>query len=200
MNLYDRLPWHVTVDGRTYTLRPSFDRVLQALDVMGRADITADQKIQAVCYLLIEQKKIHDPTRVALAAVQVLCPFSASKSEKVLDFQQDAEYIYAAFLQAYGIDLFRCQDRPGNTQTLHWWQFTALLASLPSDTRLSEIVGIRARPMPAPTAHNAEERQALQQLKLRYQLKTDETAREERLQDGLRKVAQCLLALAENQK
>ena len=47
----------------------------------------------------------------------------AKKSKSVFDFEQDANLIYAAFLEVYHIDL---QQTP-----LHWWTFMALLSALP---------------------------------------------------------------------
>lgn len=64
------------------------------------------------------------------------------KSEKKLgvrriySFEHDAEYIYAGFMQQYGIDLCDTQ--------LHWHKFRALFSSLGDDTKIGEIMGIRA--------------------------------------------------------
>lgn len=54
----------------------------------------------------------------------------------VYDFEQDAERIYSAFWQIYGIDL---QSAP-----MHWWTFRALLANLPDTCLMGEIMRIRA--------------------------------------------------------
>ncbi|MBF0965751.1 MAG: hypothetical protein HXK09_01015 [Actinomyces bouchesdurhonensis] len=51
-------------------------------------------------------------------------------------YEYDADYIYAAFLGSYGIDLARA--------SLHWWQFRALFRSLPEDTQFMKIVGYRS--------------------------------------------------------
>ena len=61
---------------------------------------------------------------------------SMQKSQRIYSFSFDAEYIYAAFLQQYGIDL---------TETnMHWWKFKALFSALTSETKMHEIMGIRA--------------------------------------------------------
>lgn len=54
----------------------------------------------------------------------------SKRHEDVIDFEQDADYIYADFLTAYGIDL------TDETVTLHWWQFLALLRALPESTSM----------------------------------------------------------------
>ena len=58
--------------------------------------------------------------------------------ERLFSLKYDAEYIYASFLQAYGIDLMDAQN------SLHWKKFNALLNGLPSDTKFAEVLKIRA--------------------------------------------------------
>jgi hypothetical protein len=55
-------------------------------------------------------------------------------SEAVLDYHIDADYIYAAFMEQYGIDL---SEAP-----LHWYKFQSLLRGL-HDTKLNTIIGYR---------------------------------------------------------
>ena len=55
----------------------------------------------------------------------------------IVDFMQDGEYIYSAFLQAYGIDLF-------DIDYLHWHKFQALFRSLPEECLMSQIMGYRS--------------------------------------------------------
>lgn len=59
------------------------------------------------------------------------------RGEAVFDFTFDAERIYAAFWQAYGIDLCDCADE------LHFWRFMALLRNLPRETEFMQAVGLR---------------------------------------------------------
>lgn len=91
-----------------------------------------------------------------------------------VDITQDWEYIYAGFLQAYGIDLF--------DSSMHWLKFCALLKSLPKGTRLREIVEIRTAPVPKPTKHNREQIAALLKAKADVALKATETSLETGLQ------------------
>lgn len=58
-----------------------------------------------------------------------------SEHTRAIDYVQDGEYIYASFMQAYGIDL--------TVTELHWWQFKALLTGLPKDSKMAEIIGYR---------------------------------------------------------
>lgn len=59
-----------------------------------------------------------------------------SSGEDVLYYQYDGDYIYSAFMQAYGIDLME--------QDMHWHKFLALMNGLPDNTKLSQIMGYRA--------------------------------------------------------
>ncbi len=62
---------------------------------------------------------------------------SDTKAEKqIFSYEYDADYIYAAFVQQYGIDLTECN--------LHWWKFKALFAGLTNNTKIREIMEIRA--------------------------------------------------------
>ena len=57
-----------------------------------------------------------------------------TKGEKVLDYDIDADYIYAAFLEQYRIDLL--------VEEMHWYKFCALLHGL-HDTELNNIINAR---------------------------------------------------------
>lgn len=54
----------------------------------------------------------------------------ARRPERAYDFEQDSGRIYAAFLQAYGINL-------ATVAFLHWWEFLALLEGLPESTAMA---------------------------------------------------------------
>lgn len=60
-----------------------------------------------------------------------------SKQKQIYSYEFDAEYIYSAFVEQYGIDL--C-----NIGYMHWWKFRALLISLNEDVLFSKIMGYRA--------------------------------------------------------
>ena len=55
----------------------------------------------------------------------------------VLDWEIDAELIYAAILGQYGIDLFETPD-------LHWHKFLAMIRGLNEQTKLREVMQYRA--------------------------------------------------------
>ncbi len=59
----------------------------------------------------------------------------SASGEIAFDYACDADYIVAAFQQAYGIDL--------TTARVHWWRFRALFRALPEETVLRKIMDIR---------------------------------------------------------
>lgn len=189
MKLYERLPDSVTVGRRRFRLDLDFRNVLRMMEIISREDLLADAREYLALRCITKPKgDIH----ALLAAVMgLLFPAhekTASK-EKITDFNQDADLIRAAFLQNYGINLFR--DR------LHWMEFSSLLSGLPEGSRYSEVLGIRARPMPAPTKYNAEERQWLARAKAEYAIHLTGKEQAQSLENSLRSVALSLLALAE---
>ena len=196
MKLYKKLPYMVIVDGKRYKLRPYFDRVLYAMDVM-RGVGSYQQKVDAACYLLVKNKKIHNKIKVLSAALDLLVGTGGGDDkEKQFDFEQDAEYIYASFLQAYGIDLFERLDLDGQ-KPLHWCEFMALFKALPENTRMSQIISIRAQEIPKPTKNNAELRQRIMRQKAAFALEITEEERKRGYQRGLQKLWDCLTRLSE---
>ena len=142
MRLQDNLPEGVEVDGKFYRMDFDFRNVLKMIEVLDRDDLMPEAK--AYKALSFMQKHPKNVIKVLEAVKGLLFKAPRKKGgQKVTDFIQDAGLIRAAFRQAYGIDLYR--DR------LHWIEFTELLNAIPEGSRYSEVVGIRARPMPKPT-------------------------------------------------
>lgn len=84
----------------------------------------------------------------------------SSDKDPPFSYEYDADYIYSAFMQAYGLDLAR--------HPLHWWQFRALFRSLPEETQLVKIIGYRTMKIPAKASK--EQRQHYEHLKRVYAL------------------------------
>lgn len=152
MKLQDRLPEGVTVDGKFYRLDFDFRNVLRMMDELDRDDVMPQARSYNALKCLTNRPK--NVEKVLQAVKGLLFEQKPKKdAKKVTDFVQDAGMIRAAFRQAYGIDLYR--------DKLHWLEFSELLNAIPEGSRYTEVIGIRARPMPAATKWNAEERQWL---------------------------------------
>ena len=82
----------------------------------------------------------------------------------VLDFEYDAEYIYASFVLDYGIDLIDVQGK------LSWKKFIALFEGLSEKTKIREVMRIRSMEIPQYNGHNQKQIQEIQELKSYYAL------------------------------
>ena len=162
IKLFDRLPEGVTVGGKFYRCDFDFRNVLKMLDVMQREDIIAEAR-DYLCVKCVYPHRMR--LKTASEVYKALCDLLFVKGEKtpvegakrLMSFEQDAGSIRSAFRQVYHIDLFR--DR------VHWFEFQELMQNLPEGNRFEEIIGIRARPLPAPTKYNAKEREWLMKAK-----------------------------------
>ena len=112
---------------------------------------------------------------------------SEDNSVPVFDVRHDEATIYAAFRQAYDIDL-------RNIKYLHWYSFLDLLLALPEDTQFKKIVGIRAAPIPKATKYNQEQINLLLKQKAAFALPYDKEKSRERLNKSIYKLAQTLKA------
>lgn len=146
----------IYIDNTVYQLDLSFDQVLTAFRALKDKEMTFYDRLQTYLELLI----IGDIPEIefwisAYDAINQLVmtehttgvrydlngdpmPSPNSSKESDFDFEIDAKYIFAAFMQAYGIDLIEVQGK------LHWTKFVALLNALPSDTVFRQIRQIRS--------------------------------------------------------
>ena len=186
-SIFTPLPYEVREKGRIYTLTPQFDNVLQMYQAIEGLD-SWDKPEVMLSYLV--KGKVKPSLDLLKAVSDVLFTPSKGGGDKAFDFVQDSPLIYAAFMQAYGMDLVEQQGK------LHWWKFQSLLNGLPSNTRFSEIVSIRMKPIPAPTKYNKEEREELMRLKAVYALNLTSKEREEQLQRSLWNVVKYLQSVA----
>ena len=158
-------PRSIDVGGICYTLNLSFDRVLSAFELLSSDELEDIDSFDVIFDWLVIAPKVKNLS-VRADVVNVIFDKNTSDTEaETISFDQDAPYIYAAFRQAYDIDLFKEQGK------LQWWEFVSLLGALPSDTRLSDIIDIRTRPVPAPNGKNQEQISALLKLKAQYAIK-----------------------------
>lgn len=188
MKLYEMLPDGVTVDGKFYKMDFSFRNVFRMIDVLDRDDLLPEAKeYNALRCLCKKPRNVH---KVLTEVKRVLFPATRkTDGQKITDFAQDAGLIRAAFRQAYGIDLYR--------DNLHWIEFTELLNAIPEGSRYAEIVGIRARPIPAPNKWNQKEREWLIRAKQDVAIEMTDKERAEMYDRDVANIAAVLMAMAE---
>ena len=159
MKLFERLPEGVKVGKRYYKCDFDFRNVLKMLEIMQREDITPTAR-DYHCAKCVIRRRI--PLKTASETYKALCDLLFDKrpetgGKRLTSFEQDAPLIRAAFRQVYGIDLYRDQ--------LTWFEFQELMQGLPEGNRYEDVIGIRARPLPAPNKYNKKEREWLIQAK-----------------------------------
>lgn len=148
----------------------AFDNVLRWYSLLedkeisdiGKASLTFEMFFDACC---LDQEYLFK----ALKTLSVLIntrPYGKDTvgGERCFSFTQDAEAIYAGFMQQYGIDLVDMQGK------LHWDKFIALFSGLTDDTEFKKIIEIRQR---STAGLKGDELQSLVQAQLYYQLDDD---------------------------
>lgn len=131
------LPSAVEVGGRPYKIKSDFKNMLifQRLLKDKTSDIEAfdfiysyEKPADRVAGILAVCKFMNPPQELPHAAKD------GTKAENVLDYDIDADLIYSAFMDCYGIDLI-------NT-SMHWYKFCTLLHAV-HDCKLSDVIGYR---------------------------------------------------------
>ena len=183
MRLNDPIVDSVEFEGVIYPLNLAFNRVLDVFDVLEDDVLTDFEKAYTAIAILTGREDVAFPTYVDLwLAIKedyidasqdedkaydlkgnpLPKPKSDENQKLLIDFKKDAEYIFASFLQAYGINLLYEQDK------LTWSEFKALLNALPDNTIMQQIIDIRQwKPQKGETS---EHRQKMRKLQRKYQL------------------------------
>lgn len=118
--------------GNEYEVEADFRTVLKCLRVMSDPDV---RDYDAVYLLMLWfYKGTFVPNGVELFAQFISDDESSGESPK-MDFEQDADVIYASFLSEYGIDLL---ETP-----MHWRRFCVLLNGLSEKSALHARIALR---------------------------------------------------------
>src|SRR5690625_2268474 len=183
MRLNDRLVTSFIFNNKKYDIDLSFDTVLDVFDVQSDENLRDYEKLEISLALLLDDQGYDKFEMVDLwnhiyesfidiAKEKEVVKYdlegnpmprkSKGKDVKSFDFEDDAERIYASFMQAYNINLFEQQGK------MHWHEFTALLNGLTSKTVLQRVMQIRQW---EPTKHDsAEYKKEMQELQDLYAL------------------------------
>ena len=201
MKLTEKPKNFIYFQNKKIKLKPYFWNVLRCNEILSDEILNDNDKIILCLNIIVKQKiKWKNADERLKLLEEIFCFLSNGdmadgESKKVFDFEQDADYIYSAFLQIYKIDLY---SRKG--KCLHWHQFMSLFSGLPDTTRIMQIIEIRAKPVPKATKYNVEERQQLMRLKAIHKLKISEAEQEKQLASGLWKMAEMLESMAEERR
>lgn len=138
-------PSRVLIGDKEYSLNTSFHIGIEVERMLDDDMLSSAEKIERILYLYLGC--IPDDVEDAVEKViwfykggrerqTTRSEASTSSPERYMSFYYDAEYIYAAIMQQYGIDL--------QNNDVHWWVFRALIAGLTDQTEFIKIVQCRA--------------------------------------------------------
>lgn len=128
-------PTCIRLEGRETEIDADFRTVLKCLRVLRDEDIKPHGRMLLLCRWFFCGKAV--PNALELFVAFALGERSEDESERrVMDFEQDADAIYASFLMAYGMDLTEIPY-------LHWYKFIVLLRLLGEDTPLEKRIALR---------------------------------------------------------
>ncbi|QPG02557.1 Gp15 family bacteriophage protein [Latilactobacillus sakei] len=157
----DPLNDYVTINDEEHPIYMAFDNVMSALETFDDKELSESDRLYIFLGVML-----HDYDQELISALDFETQVDVGKQiidqinsepienqpvdlegnpmpqpkrdgEQLVSFLFDAKYIYAAFMQAYGIDLIEQQG------SLHWSKFSALLNALPDNTLMRQIIDIR---------------------------------------------------------
>lgn len=167
------LPNAVTVNGRAFFIKTDFR-------VWLKFDRDLDESgIESVKLENILENPLEVPEMEEIEGfVNGIMEFYVNKNElprstgnggeRVLDYYMDGDYIYAAFLEQYGIDLV-------DIEYLHWHKFQALIRGISDNTMLGKIMSYRGYK----NSGNKSYEKQMQELKYIWSLPTKYTDEEQ---------------------
>lgn len=182
--ILDFLPDTIVVDGKEIELFTDFRDWLQFNRLLNQKEITDEEVKEA--FDCVIKKYVHvDPLNLIKGLMDFMNEkekveidetkpikmkdLMAEKEEDaepigqpVLDYDYDSNYIYAAFLQQYGIDLRNAE--------MHWYEFKALFSGLTEKCKIVEIIGYRSISDSSYSQMSKEERKRVKRMQKIYQL------------------------------
>ncbi|MDU7243270.1 bacteriophage Gp15 family protein [Clostridium sp.] len=144
--LVDLLPIAVEIDNKNYEINSDFRTSILFELLMQDSSIGAEDKIITALelYYPVIPENINEAIEQMLWFYRCGKEITSSKGNgkgksvtQIYSFEHDDDYIYAAFMDQYNIDL---QD----IEYLHWWKFKAMFKSLKEDNEIVKIMGYRS--------------------------------------------------------
>lgn len=145
--LTNPFPETVLIDGAEYPVNSDFRTVLRCFEIQGTKAELSKEELLDMLGLFYQTKRMNVTDE---HINQMFYFFSCGREKETkkfprkiagindkqpFDFEEDADLIYAGFMQQYGIDL--------QTSDMHWWKFMILLENLGTGTRLQKVMEYR---------------------------------------------------------
>lgn len=171
--LIDLLPIEVEINNEEYEINSDFRTSILFELLMQDSSIGEEKKIIMALqlYYPIIPKNINEAIDKMLWFYRCGKDITKSKGNskgksvtRIYSFEHDDDYIYAAFMDQYNIDL---QD----IEHLHWWKFKAMFNSLKEDIKIVKIMEYRS--MDLSKIKDKEQKSYYKQMKELYKLPDD---------------------------
>ena len=130
--------------------KTDFKQVLRFFRLLDDPELSDSQKFHVMLKLFFNEPPDLPPAEIIEGVLDFIAcrtrkkkeegddaDSTASTSAPVFCWNADHGRIFAAFWQAYGIDL--------RTTDMHWWAFNELFQNLPDDTRLMQVIDLRGK-------------------------------------------------------
>lgn len=183
--LTEDLPNSVFINGEEHKIDMSFDNIIKIYDMLSDDELTDYEQIVLGIQMLFD-KQFHELSKEENITlwVETFKALMNNKEEdnyikdikgniikkkddgsgvRLVDFIQDADYIYASFMKDYGIDLNKERGK------MHYYKFRSLFNGLSSETIMMKIIDIRQRKIDPKL--KGEDRRQLEKAKKQYALK-----------------------------
>ena len=145
--LIDELPDYVVVDGVEYQIRSDF-RISMLFEILMQ-DSEVEPKEKTAKALELYYPVV--PSNLGKAVEALLWFYKCGKADnpqkqkinarksktRVYSFEYDDDYIFAAFMTQYGIDL-------NSIEYMHWWKFRSMFNSLTNQCEFVKIMEYRS--------------------------------------------------------
>ena len=175
------LPTEVNLGGRAYPIAHGFRDGVRFETMMADARIAEGTKVALAIRIFFGEQPEADLGEVIAAMLDFYrCGKPAVDSEDESDeplysYSHDYDLIFAAFVNAYDIDLLdeACE--------LHWFKFRAMLSALPEDSQFMRVIGYRGVQITADMPK--EERRHFAKMKRLFALPADASMRPVAIRD-----------------
>lgn len=174
--LFDKLPTKLQIFNKEYEINYDFRTSLRFEELVNNVEISEDEifnnaiklyfgfipkdneiKIEMINQILWFYKCGEDDSNIKSS--------NSKSNSPIYSFKYDAEYIYAAFLSQYNIDL--------QSSNIHWWEFKSMFMSLNEENIIVKIMGYRS--MEIPSDMTKKEKEFYKKMKETYKLPTNQS-------------------------
>lgn len=155
----------------------SFDNILKLFEMFDDPEFMQWEKPQIALIMLLDEyeslkfKKYEEIYQLFMYVMKEFLDIDLEEKreegegvKKIVDYEKDADLIFASFFSVYKIDLFERQGK------LHWKKFQALLNHLDDNSPFKQVIGYRTMKIPTDKEASKDYIAHVQRMKRQYAL------------------------------